>query len=114
MGNCYLTDLSDAEWECLQLPVPELPTGEDARLSYLWLEAGFEGRGRRWAQEAMGMSVEVVRKPPKPVPEEVAKRWAREWAKEGTKVDWQRLMPPRGYVALTPQGAWWSEPSPRG
>ena len=24
----------------------------------------------------------------------------REWAKEGRKVDWQRLMPPRGYAAL--------------
>jgi len=34
------------------------------------------------------------------VPEEVAKRWAWEWAKEGKKIDWQRLMPPRGYVAL--------------
>jgi putative transposase len=44
----------------------------------------------------MGLSVEVVRKPKEPVPEEVAKRWA----KEGQKVDWQRLMPPRGYVAL--------------
>jgi hypothetical protein len=31
----------------------------------------------------MGLSVEVVRKPRKPVPEEVAKRWAQEWAKEG-------------------------------
>ena len=30
----------------------------------------------------MGLSVEIVRKPPKPVPEEVAKRWAEEWAKE--------------------------------
>jgi transposase len=48
----------------------------------------------------MGLSVEVVRKPPKPVPEEVAKVWAREWAKEGKKIDWQKLMPPRGYVAL--------------
>jgi len=48
----------------------------------------------------MGLSVEIVRKPPKPVPEEVAKRWAEEWAKEGNKIDWQRLMPPRGYVAL--------------
>ena len=46
------------------------------------------------------MSVEIVRKPQKPVPEEVAKVWAEEWAKEGKKVDWQRLMPPRGYVAL--------------
>ncbi len=48
----------------------------------------------------MGLSVEVVRKPPKPVPEKVAKRWAEEWAKEGKKVDWEKLMPPRGYVAL--------------
>ena len=52
------------------------------------------------AEEAMGLSVEVVRKPPKPIAEEVAKWWAREWAKEGIKVDWQGLMPPRGYVAL--------------
>jgi transposase len=48
----------------------------------------------------MGLSVEIVRKPPKPVPEEVAMIWAREWAKEGKKVNWQKLMPPRGYVAL--------------
>jgi putative transposase len=73
---------------------------ELSRLKHLWLDAGYEGRGRRWAEEVMGLSVEVVRKPPKPVPEEVAKVWAREWAKEGRKIDWQRLMPPRGYVAL--------------
>ena len=48
----------------------------------------------------MGLSVEVVRKPKKPIVENVAKRWAEEWAKEGKKVDWQGLMPPRGYVAL--------------
>jgi transposase len=48
----------------------------------------------------MGLSVEVVRKPPKPIPEKVAKIWAEEWAKEGKEVDWQRLMPPRGYVTL--------------
>jgi transposase len=48
----------------------------------------------------MGLSVEVVRKPPKPVPEEVAKVWAEELVKEGKKIDWQRLMPPQGYVAL--------------
>jgi putative transposase len=58
-------------------------------------------QGQEVAEEAMGLSVEVVRKPPKPVPEEVAKVWAQEeLAKEGRKVDWQRLMPPRGYVAL--------------
>jgi putative transposase len=72
-------------------------------LKHLWLDAGYEGRGRRrWAEEVLGcLSVEeVVRKPPKPIPEKVAQIWAQEWAKEGKKVDWQRLMPPRGYVAL--------------
>jgi transposase len=47
-----------------------------------------------------GLSVEVVRKPQKPVPEKVAKVWAEEWAKEGKEVDWQRLMPPRGFRVL--------------
>ena len=38
------------------------------RLSHLWLDAGYEGRGKRWAEEVMGLSVEIVRKPPRPVP----------------------------------------------
>ncbi len=71
-----------------------------SRLKHLWLDAGYEGSGRRWAEEALGLSVQIVRKPTKPVPEKVAKRWAEEWAKEGKEIDWQRLMPPRGYVAL--------------
>jgi len=70
------------------------------RLSHLWLDAGYEGRGKRWAEEALGLSVEVVRRPPKPIPEKVAKIWAEEWAKEGKKVDWQRLMPQRGFQVL--------------
>jgi putative transposase len=49
----------------------------------------------------LGLSVEVVRKPQKPLPENVAKHWAQEWAKEGKRrVDWQRLMPPRGFRVL--------------
>jgi putative transposase len=46
------------------------------------------------------MSVEVVRKPQKPMPEEVAELWAWGWAKEGKKMNWQRLMPPRGFQVL--------------
>ena len=71
------------------------------RLSHLWVDAGYQGRGRRWMEEVFGVSVEeVVRKPPKPVPEEVAELWAQQWAKEGKAVDWQRLMPPRGFQVL--------------
>ena len=70
-----------------------------SRLKHLWLDAGYEGRGkRRWAEEGMGLSVqEVVRKPPKkPVPEKVARIWAAEWAKEGKEVEWEKLMPREG------------------
>jgi putative transposase len=56
------------------------------RLSHLWVDAGYRGRGRRWAEEGMGLSVDVVRRPPKPVPEKVARTWAEEWSKEGRKV----------------------------
>jgi putative transposase len=71
-----------------------------ACLSHLWVDAGYQGRGRRWAEEALGLSVEVVRKPKKPVPEKVAQLWAAEWAKEGKEVDWRRLMPPSGFRVL--------------
>jgi hypothetical protein len=60
--------------------------GRCARLSHLWVDAGYQGRGRKWIEEVMGLSVEVVRKPPKPVPEKVARsgpgsgpRMARRW-----------------------------------
>jgi putative transposase len=74
--------------------------GRFRRLSHLWVDAGYQGGGGRWAEEVMGVSVEVVRKPPKPVSEDVAKVWAEEWAKEGKEVDWQRLLPPRGLKVL--------------
>jgi putative transposase len=69
-------------------------------LKHLWLDAGYEGTGKSWAEEVLGLSVEIVRKPAKPVPEKVARMWAEEWAKEGKKVDWQRLLPPRGFQVL--------------
>jgi putative transposase len=71
-----------------------------SELKHLWLDAGYEGRGKRWVEEVFNLSVEIVRRPAKPVPEEVARTWAAEWAKEGQIVDWQKLMPPRGFVVL--------------
>jgi transposase len=92
MEKCYSTDLSDDEWECLQLHVPA---------------PNKRGRPRTHSTREILNAIFYVLKSgcpwrllPKPVPEEVAKRWAREWAKEGKKVDWQGLMAPRGYVAL--------------
>jgi transposase len=36
--------------------------------------------------------------------EEVAQAWAEELAKEGKEVDWQRLMPQRGFRVLPRRG----------
>ena len=42
--------------------------GRSTHPSRLWVDVGYKGRSRRWADEVMGLSVEVVRKPKKPVP----------------------------------------------
>jgi hypothetical protein len=74
---------------------------EVSPLKHLWLVAGYEGRGRRWAEEeALNLSVEAVRRPYKPIPEKVAKIWAQEWAKEGVKPDGEKLLPQRGFQVL--------------
>jgi putative transposase len=71
------------------------------RLSHLWVDAGYQGRGKEWAEKALGLSVEVVHRTPKPTtPEKVARIWAEEWSKEGREIDWQRLLPRRGFEVL--------------
>jgi hypothetical protein len=40
-------------------------------LSYLWADAGYRGRGKEWAQEALGVEVEIVNRSPKLPPEKV-------------------------------------------
>ena len=58
-----------------------------SHLKHLWLDAGYEGRGKRWVEEILGLSVEIVCRPPKLIPEKVARTWAEEWAKEGREVE---------------------------
>ena len=70
------------------------------RLSHLWVDAGYQGRGKEWVEKKLGLSVEVVHRTPKPTPEKVARIWAEQWAKEGRKIDWQRLLPRRGFEVL--------------
>src|SRR5215210_5270325 len=70
------------------------------RLSHLWVDAGYQGRGKEWAENVLGLSVEVVHRTPKPTPEKVAMKWAEEWSKEGWQIDWQKLLPRRGFEVL--------------
>ena len=72
------------------------------RLKHLWLDAGYRGedKGKDWVEKALGWSVELVERPRKPAPREVLKMWAEEWFKEGVKVDWEKLLPPKGFQVL--------------
>ena len=60
------------------------------RLSHLWVDAGYRGRGKEWVEESLGAEVEVVNRTPKP-PEKVLRIWAREWFKDGREMDLKKL-----------------------
>jgi putative transposase len=72
------------------------------RLSHLWMDGGYTGedKGGDWVEKTLGWRSEIVGRPRKPAPKEVLMKWAKEWAKEGVRVDWQKLMPPEGFVVL--------------
>ncbi len=72
------------------------------RLCHLWLDGGYRGEenGKDWVEKTLGWSVDLVERPRKPAPKGVLMAWAREWAKEGVALDWQKLLPPQGFVVL--------------
>ena len=70
------------------------------RLSYLWVDAGYRGRGKEWVERELGIEVEVVNRSPKPPPEKVLQIWAREWFKEGHRMDLSKLPTRPGFERL--------------
>ena len=70
------------------------------RLSYLWVDAGYRGKGKEWVERALDVEVEVVNRSPKPPPEKVLRVWAREWFKEGRKMDRNKLPTRPGFERL--------------
>lgn len=68
------------------------------RLSHLWLDAGYngKGKGKDWVEKELGLTAEIVRHPPKP-------RYV--WAPEGEEPDWddlraRGLLPEPGFKVL--------------
>jgi putative transposase len=84
---------------------PAVGTGLHKRFSHLWLDAGYTGqdRGAGWVQKVLGWTAEIVRRPPKPAPEEVMMRWAKEWAKEGVAIDAKKFMTEKGPRPFLPK-----------
>ncbi len=62
-------------------------------------------QGRRERQglglkKVLGWTVDLVERPRKPALEEILKSWAEQWEKEGVWVDWEKLLPPKGFRVL--------------
>jgi putative transposase len=74
------------------------------RLSHLWMDAGYTGQdnGAGWVQKVLGWTAEIVRHPPKLVPDEVMRIWQREWAKEGLQIDREKLQESKEPRAILP------------
>ncbi|MGB3635662.1 MAG: IS5 family transposase [Rubrobacteraceae bacterium] len=72
------------------------------RFAHLWLDAGYRGedKGKDWVEKVLGWSVEMVQHPRKTASKETLMKWAGQWLHEGVKVDWEKLLPPRGFQAL--------------
>lgn len=66
---------------------------------YLLLGEG-EDKGKGWVQKASRWSVKLVERPKRPALKEVLKAWAEEWRKEGVEIDWEKLLPSRGFQVL--------------
>jgi putative transposase len=76
--------------------VPLLLTGvrEDfPRLQHVWVDQGYTGMGKRWIEEELGWSVEVVQHPPKP---------RGVWAFPDTVIDWDALRH-KGFRGVLPR-----------
>ncbi len=87
-------DQAVARWRKGAVPTP---------FSHLWLDAGSRGedKGRGWVEKVLGWSVDLVeRRTRKPASEEVLKSWVEQWRKEGVEVNWEKLLPPRGFQIL--------------
>ena len=93
------------DYEGIEVPL-DRAKGLFPRLSHLWMEAGYRGedKGGDWVQKTLGWTVQIVSRPRKPAQASARgsalMAWARGWTKEGVSVDWQKLMPPQGFVVL--------------
>lgn len=63
------------------------------RIEHLFVDQGYTGGGKRWIEEQLGWSVEVVKHPPKP---------RGVWAPIGQKIDWDAIMP-KGFRGMLPR-----------
>jgi putative transposase len=65
------------------------------RLSHLWMDGSYKGRGKAWIETTLGWTVSIVQHPAKP---------RGVWAPEGAVIDWAAILPPPGFHVLPRRG----------
>ncbi len=86
-------------------PLLQQPLRVDAefpRMKHLWVDAGYRGedKGKDWVEKVLGWTVEIVERPRKIASKKTLMEWAGLWLHEGVVVEWEKLIPPKGFVAL--------------
>ncbi len=61
------------------------------RLSHVWLDGGYKGKGKEWIETVLGWTVHLVQHP---------RKITHVWALEGTVIDWEKILPPPGFRVL--------------
>jgi transposase len=61
------------------------------RLSHLWMDGSYKGRGKEWIESTLEWTVSIVQHPPKP---------RGVWAPADAVIDWAALLPPPGFRVL--------------
>jgi putative transposase len=70
-----------------------LAAGQDLspRLSHLWMDGSYKGRGKEWIETTLDWTVSIVQHPPKP---------RGVWAPADAVIAWAALLPPPGFRVL--------------
>lgn len=61
------------------------------RLSHLWMDGSYKGRGKEWIETTLQWTVSIVQHPPKP---------RGVWAPADAVIDWAAILPPPGFRVL--------------
>jgi len=80
----------------VKLLLPESIRTQFPRLQHVWLDAGYNGRGKGkdWIERTLGWSAEIVAHPP---------RYKKVWVFEDVpddQIDWSKYLPPPGFRVL--------------
>src|SRR5215216_3884692 len=92
--SAEVEDLKRASCSCWRSPRGIVSLSASLTCGWTPLYTG-EEKGADWVQKVLGWTAEIVRHPPKLVPDEVMRTWVKELDKEGVHIDQEKLQEPQ-------------------